>query len=157
MQEWGFETNPYDPCVANKTFNGEQCTVLWHVDNLKVSHVDKKVVEAVLELLNSEFGKETPLRVVHGKVHNYLGMRIDYTIPGKVKITMIDYIESMLKELTDDMNGTALTPAPNHLFEVNPCREPLASAKAELYHHNTAKLLFYASVLDLTFSRLWPS
>jgi hypothetical protein len=59
LQEWGFAINPYDPCVANKMISGEQCTVLWHVDDLKVSHVDKKAVEAVLKLLNSEFGKET--------------------------------------------------------------------------------------------------
>jgi hypothetical protein len=142
LQEWGFVTNPYDPCVANRTIDGGQCTVLWHVDDLKVSHVDKKVVDTVIDLLNSEFGKETPLSVVHGKEHDYLGMHIDYTIPGKVKITMIDYIERMLKELPDDMGGTALSPASSHLFEVNPCGEPLDSMKADLYHHNTAKLLF---------------
>jgi hypothetical protein len=70
--------------------------------------------------------------VVNGKVHNYLGMCIDYTVPGKVKIAMIDYFEGMLKELPDDMGGTATTPASSHLFEVNPCGEPLASVKADL-------------------------
>jgi hypothetical protein len=68
--------------VANRSLSGGQCTVLWHVDNLKVSHVDKKVVETIIELLNSEFGKETPPVLVHGKVHAYLGMHVDYSIPG---------------------------------------------------------------------------
>ena len=36
----GFLINPYDPCVASKTINGNQMTVCWHVDDLKVSHVD---------------------------------------------------------------------------------------------------------------------
>jgi hypothetical protein len=36
----GFELNPYDPCVANKMVNCKQMTVCWHVDDLKVSHVD---------------------------------------------------------------------------------------------------------------------
>ena len=40
----GFEINPYDPCVANKMVNGAQCTVYWHVDDLKVFHVDEAVV-----------------------------------------------------------------------------------------------------------------
>ena len=40
LVEWGFEINPYDCCVANKTVNGKQCTILWHVDDLKISHVD---------------------------------------------------------------------------------------------------------------------
>ena len=39
-----FELNPYDPCVANKIVNGVQLTVVWHVDDLKVSHVDAGVV-----------------------------------------------------------------------------------------------------------------
>jgi Reverse transcriptase (RNA-dependent DNA polymerase) len=32
----GFRLNPYDSCVANKTINGKQCTVLWHVDDFKI-------------------------------------------------------------------------------------------------------------------------
>ena len=40
----GFEVNPYAPCVANKMVDGSQCTVAWHVDDLKVSHKDKAVV-----------------------------------------------------------------------------------------------------------------
>jgi hypothetical protein len=30
--------------------NGAQCTILWHVDDLKISHVDKAVVEKMLSL-----------------------------------------------------------------------------------------------------------
>jgi hypothetical protein len=40
LESNGFVLNPYDPCVANKTINGTQMTVCWHVDDLKVSHVD---------------------------------------------------------------------------------------------------------------------
>ena len=36
----GFELNTYDPCVANKIVDGAQLTVVWHIDDLKVSHVD---------------------------------------------------------------------------------------------------------------------
>jgi type I restriction-modification system DNA methylase subunit len=39
----GFEVNPYNICVANQMINGEQQTVMWHVDDLKSSHVDPKV------------------------------------------------------------------------------------------------------------------
>ena len=34
-----FELNPYDPCVANKIVDGAQLTVVWHIDDPKVSHV----------------------------------------------------------------------------------------------------------------------
>ena len=35
LEEDGFEINPYDPCVANKTVDGKQLTVVWHVDDLR--------------------------------------------------------------------------------------------------------------------------
>jgi hypothetical protein len=63
LQEWGFELNPYDPCVANKIIDGKQCTVLWHVDDIKASHEDPNVVTQVLELINEVFGKEAPLTI----------------------------------------------------------------------------------------------
>ena len=40
----GFVLNPYDSCVANKMIDGKQCTILWHVDDLKISHMDPAVV-----------------------------------------------------------------------------------------------------------------
>jgi hypothetical protein len=38
QKEFGFVFNEYDPCVANKMVNGTQMTVVFHVDDLKVSH-----------------------------------------------------------------------------------------------------------------------
>ena len=61
LKEWGFKLNEYDQSVANKTINGKQCTIIWHVDDLKISHVDKKVVEYIIKQLNEKFGKESPL------------------------------------------------------------------------------------------------
>ena len=38
LLSWGFKLNDYDNCVANKMINGKQCTIVWHVDDLKISH-----------------------------------------------------------------------------------------------------------------------
>ena len=43
LEHFGFKLNPYDRCIANKTVNGEQCTICWHVDD--ISHVDPKIVD----------------------------------------------------------------------------------------------------------------
>jgi hypothetical protein len=68
--------NPYDPCVANKIVNGAQCTVCWHVDNLKVSHVDEAVVAAfLLKLADLYKGR---VKTHRGRVFDYLGMDLDY-------------------------------------------------------------------------------
>ena len=44
LVDMGFEINPYDRYVANKLIEGKQCTILWHVDDLKVSHCSSWVV-----------------------------------------------------------------------------------------------------------------
>ncbi len=43
----GFELNPYDPCIANKTVKGKQLTVLWHVDDIIVAlpQVDSEMIQ----------------------------------------------------------------------------------------------------------------
>jgi hypothetical protein len=119
LQEWGFEINPYDWCVANKMVNEKQCPILWHVDDLKISHVDANVVTNEIGQLESAFGKEAPLTIRRGKLHDYLGMTIDYSVAGKVSFTMIDFIEGMLAKIPADMDGEAATPAGNHLFDVS--------------------------------------
>ena len=139
---WGFVLNPYDSCVANKDINGSQCTILWHVDDLKISHVDPAVVTDIIKMLESEFAKEAPLTISRGKVHEYLGMTIDYGEEGKVKFSMINYIKGMLNELPDDMTGTAPNPASQKLFEVDNMAVRLSKEIGDIFHHNTAKLLF---------------
>ena len=53
LEAYGFEVNPYDPCVANKMVNGSQMTVTWHVDDLKVSHKDYDEVTKFLYYLGT--------------------------------------------------------------------------------------------------------
>jgi len=40
LQEWGFEINDYDHCDANKVINRRQCIIIWHVDDLRISHIE---------------------------------------------------------------------------------------------------------------------
>ena len=70
-------------------------------------------------------------------------MTLDYREEGKVKVTMLDYIDKMLVELPADMAGRAPTPAGNHLFQVNVSGGiPLDKETSDLFHQNVAKLLF---------------
>jgi hypothetical protein len=138
----GFELNPYDNCVANKLVDGKQCTVLWHVDDLKISHVSDQVLEDLVDQLNDRYGKIAPLTVTRGTIHDYLGMTLDYGVPGQVTIRMDDYVQDLLDEAPEDMLGTAATPAGEHLFTVTENPTYLDDPDAELFHHLTAKLLF---------------
>ena len=122
-----FEINPYDPCVANKIIDGTQMTICFHVDDNKLSHRKSKVVDEMVEWLRKEYesifedgsGKMT---VSRGRIHKYLGMTLDYTVRGQVKITMIDYIDEILTafdKADPKGGGTKKTAAPENLFKVN--------------------------------------
>jgi hypothetical protein len=144
LMEHGFVLNPYDECVANKTINGSQCTIVWHVDDLKISHVDPKVTGDIVELLQEKYGtNDAPVTVSHGKVHEYLGMTLDYSQAGKVIISMDQYVKELLEDLPDDFDtGITTTPAGTYLYDVNPAGEKLEQCDSEIFHTLTAKLLF---------------
>ncbi|KAG7352856.1 reverse transcriptase RNA-dependent DNA polymerase [Nitzschia inconspicua] len=143
VEKLGFEINPYDACVANKIINGKQFTIAWYVDDLKLSHVDPEVVEEIFAKLQEEFGKEAPLSVTRGKVHNYLGMRIDFSVDGKVQFTMPSLVDEIVAQLPPTMaTGPSTTPAANHLFEVNNKAAKLSMQDSDLLHRLTTQLLY---------------
>ena len=38
------------------------------------------------------------MKVARGRVHKYVGMRLDFTTAGVVIVTMIEYINDVIKE-----------------------------------------------------------
>jgi hypothetical protein len=55
LKERGYTVNDYDPCVWNKTVNGNQCTICFLVNDCKISHTSKKVVSDTIEWLQSNY------------------------------------------------------------------------------------------------------
>ena len=146
LEDWGFMENPYDACTMNKIIDGDQATIVWHVDDLKISHRSEKVVRSILLDLEKEFGTVAPLTTTIGRVHDYLGMTIDYSEAGRVRFTMFDYLHEIIENLPGHLVTTrnTTTPAADHLFEVNEDAERLSKKDAEIFHSYTAKLLFAA-------------
>jgi len=142
LEARGFVINEYDWCVANKMINGTQCTIVWHVDDLKLSHIDPKVVDEIIASLQSEYGKISKMTVRRGKIHDYLGMTLDFSSPGSVAVSMEKYLDTMLEELPADMDGFASTPAADHLFKTRDNVDKLDKETADLFHRVTAQLLF---------------
>ena len=67
LEEEGFKFNPYDPCVANRTRKGNQHTIVFHVDDLKLSHVNKKVNDKFAEWLEKKYGEHGKVTIKRGK------------------------------------------------------------------------------------------
>ena len=92
----GFKINPYDPCVANKMINGHKMTIFWHVDDLKVLHKYENAVTAFAENIVGLYGTKTT--VSRGKVHEYMGMGVDwYSVPGTMILSMIKYLHKLIE------------------------------------------------------------
>ena len=146
----GFEINPYDPCVANKMIEGKQMTICFHVDDCKLSHRKPKVMDQMIEWLRQEYESifedgSGQMTVSRGKVHKYLGMTLDYTVRGQVKITMIDYIDEILTafdKADPKGSGTKTSAASENLFKIDEDCEKLQPSKAVEFHNLVAKTLY---------------
>ena len=85
--------NEYEECTFNKMVDGKQCTIQFHVDDLKLSHVKQGVLDGIIDKLNDIFGSDgEKLAASYGYVHGYLGMTIDWSEEGLVVFTMYDYL-----------------------------------------------------------------
>jgi hypothetical protein len=75
------------------------------------------------------------MTVSRGKVHKYLGMTLDYTVCGQVKITMFDYVNEILSvfDKAEPKGGGMKSSA---------AREKLKQDKAVEFHNLVAKALY---------------
>jgi hypothetical protein len=145
-----FELNPYDPCTANRMVNGKQQTILWHVDDCKLSHMETKVNDEFIEILREEYESifedgSGKMIVNRGKKHTYLGMQLDFTVPGQVSVSMLDYVREIVETFEKEAPlsvGTKTSAAPADLFRVNPDSTKLTPERKEKFHSLVAKTLF---------------
>ena len=85
------------------------------------------------------------MTVSRGRVHKYLGMTLDYTVRGRVNISMFDYVNEIINafDKTEPKGcGTKSSAAPDDLFKVDEDREKLPPEKAVEFHNLVAKTLY---------------
>lgn len=142
LRRYGFVLNPYDPCVANKMVHDTQMTVSWHVDDLKVSHKEKKMVDEFIEWVIDTYGSIGQVKVTRGKVHEYLGMKLNYEVEGQVSCDMTAYVEMMIKDFPQQLEGESKIPWNDNLFKVSENVTKLDKTRAEQFHTVVAQGLF---------------
>jgi hypothetical protein len=106
---------------------------VWHVDDIKMSHADEKEVSKLITWLKSVYGED--MRVSRGKVNDYLGMTLDFTNKGEVKVTMIDYLKGVINDFPEIITGTAITPATANLFDMRPEDDPPLRSPAPIRYN----------------------
>jgi hypothetical protein len=88
---------------------GNQFTVTWYIDDIKLSRMDTAIVARVINWLKSIYGKD--MRVSRGGVHDYLGMMFDFTNKGDVKVSMVDYLKGVIDDFPEGITGAMATPS----------------------------------------------
>ena len=144
IESIGFQVNPYNICVANRTISGKQHTVTWHVDDLKSSHVSPKVNDEFAQWCDETYGSEDlgHVKIVRGKVHDYLAMIMDFTQKGALKIDMKYYIKGMLEEFLFEIKSTKGTPWTEKLLKVQEDAKKLEEEWRSIFLTYVMKAMF---------------
>ena len=134
----GFKINPYVRCEANKVINGHRCTIVFYVDDNKISHRDPVVVSSVLDAISDHFGN---LSISRGRKHGFLGMNIEF----KERMVLIE-MEYQVKEDIEwgKSQGSCkpAMPASTKLFEHMEDSELLSQNESDHFHSVVQKLLY---------------
>jgi hypothetical protein len=145
-----FVINPYDSCVANKKIEGEQMTICFHVDDCKLSHRKTKVIYSMIGYIRQEYESifkdgSVAMTASRGNIHKYIGMTLDYTVRGQVKITMFHYVDEILTAFNNAEpkgGGTKSSAAPDSLLKVEESCKKLKQDKDMEFHNLVAKTLY---------------
>ena len=118
----GLTLNDHDKYIANKIINGKQCTIVFYVNDNKISHTDPKVVTLVIEDISKYFGE---LTVSRGKKHDYLGMDVEIK-DQMVYIGIKNQLTEALEWSGKQEGHLPATPTLANLFEQHEDEEPLS-------------------------------
>jgi hypothetical protein len=143
LLEYGFMMNPYDPCVANlKTKDGSQLTVLWHVDDLKLSCKNGWEVTRLLLYLKRIYGSGIAVHL--GNKFRYLGMDLDYSEKGVFAVSMVGYTDQIIGDFPEEITKSSACPHNENLFKIREESEAryLPEEQAIKFHHSVAQLVF---------------
>jgi hypothetical protein len=139
--ERDYKLNPYDSCVANKDINGSQMTIVWHVNNLKLSHVSETVLDEEIMWLETIYGSLVGSK---GNSHTYLGIDMHFN-NNKLQISVTGYLHEIVDGFPFEIMGkTASRPAAPHLFDKDKNAIPLDASKMKIFHQIVAKILWAA-------------
>ena len=138
LTEDGFVENAYDVCVLNKLGrDGKQITVTLHVDDLMVTCETEDTLHQLVTLLTKKYKEVT---VNEGLILNYLGMTMDFTTEGEVRITMANCVDNILSGC--GVMSSAVTPASSWLFDTRDDQVKATESEAEWFHSYVAKMLY---------------
>ena len=135
----GFRENPYDVCSFTRARGISTDRILVYVDDLFITSDSEQVLDDIDETLRKTYGGVTSKK---GKLHEYLGIRWDFSIPGQVSLSMQGYVNDIFAKYT--VPKSCKVPANDQLFEISDSSPPLSNSKREDFHSIVMTLHYLA-------------
>ena len=97
------------------------------MDDLKSRYINPKVNNEFLQWIKDTFGQLGEVKMIRVPLHDYLGMTLDYSVPGQVYIDLSHYVEKMVKEFPQEgLKGASVASLWNeNLFKAQHDSAPL--------------------------------
>ena len=115
------------------------------MNDLKLGHLQQEELDRIINQLSNVFGSKGELLAAsYGKIHEYLGMTIDWSVDGRVMFTMCDYLKDILAEAPDEFDSKDMTPTVSDLFQVNEVCQKLDVITTDLFHYIVTRFIFVA-------------
>ena len=135
----GFVENVYDVCSFSRQHEKSIDRILVYVDDLLITSDDDSVLDDIDAKLRSKYGGVTSKK---GLLHEYLGIKWDFSTPGQVSLSMEGYINDVFAKHKVEKMYT--TPANDDLFIVNEKSPELNNDKKESFHSIVMTLHYLA-------------
>jgi hypothetical protein len=116
---------------------------------MKVSHFEKYKVDDMIKWLRLKYEHlfedgSGAMQVRRGKVHEYIGITLDFTEPGECSMPMLQDVKDLVNNFTEysEDDKTAITPAAEHLFKIDKGALKLDEETSKVFHNFVARSLY---------------
>jgi hypothetical protein len=115
--------------------DGKQHTIAWH---------DKTVNDEFLHWLQTIYASDRigKVKATRGYRHKYLGMILDFTSKGSLKLDVTNYLKSIIDEFPVELIGVTKCPWNENLFKTDSSAKKLNKEKARIFDTLVMKCMF---------------
>ena len=138
LLDQGFEQNPYDKCVLNKTVGDHQVTLALHVDDMLVTSKDKKDLDTLAAAIMTRWDNSTRH---DGPIVDFVGMTFDYSTRRQdkvVEVTMDGITDAVIAE--SGVQRAKPSPSTLDLFDVDDASPALDAERTKRFKSAVPKL-----------------
>ena len=84
--------------------NKQQHTVWFHSNDVLSIHMDPEVNTKFGAWANETYGKLKPAELNHRKIHEFLGMTLDYSTKSKFHILQEHHVDNIVSSWTEEIS-----------------------------------------------------